>query len=173
MSFGMPVTPGYYPAAYVMWQPAQSAAPQPFAIPQPMPTPMPVEYFAQGAIPANAAATDTVAFNRQIIPNPGVYNDIQNHGVQRYLPINERRDFSAQEQAAIQKGLKQWWPKIGAGYTTPIPQLLASPAKASVLYGLLGSFFVNHTKKGSYHAETSAWPACGGGPALVWHPGLY
>jgi hypothetical protein len=64
----------------------------------------------------------------------GVYG-IQNYGVQRYLPIAERRELAPTERAEVKQGLKQWWPKIGAGYSTPMYQLLASPSKSAVLWG--------------------------------------
>jgi hypothetical protein len=72
---------------------------------------------------------------------PGVYGGIQNHGMQNYLPISEKRPLLPEEEMQIQKGLKQWWPKIGAGYATPMPRLLADPAKSATLTALgLGLF---------------------------------
>lgn len=73
------------------------------------------------------------------MPNqtPQVYG-IQNYGVQRYLPIAERRPLTLQEKDEVRKGLSRWWPKIGAGYSTSIPQMLASPIKNSLLVGGFG-----------------------------------
>ncbi len=67
----------------------------------------------------------------------GVYGGIQNHGVQQYLPIAERRELDPQEDVNIRKGLQRWWPKIGAGYATPMHELLADPFKSATLSGLL------------------------------------
>ena len=43
------------------------------------------------------------------------------------------REFSAAEEQAIQEGLSQTIPKLFADYSTPIPQLLVSPLKNSLL----------------------------------------
>jgi hypothetical protein len=65
---------------------------------------------------------------------PGAYG-IQNYGVQKYLPIAEKRDLAPEERADAKKGLSQWWPKIGAGYSTPMSELLSSPTKSSIISG--------------------------------------
>jgi hypothetical protein len=65
---------------------------------------------------------------------------IQNYGVQNYLPIDKKRRMAPEERADVQRGLSQWWPKIGAGYATPMWELLANPTKSSILNaGLLGT----------------------------------
>jgi len=43
------------------------------------------------------------------------------------------REFSAAEKKAIQKGLDQTIPKLFADYTTPLPRLLVSPLKNTLL----------------------------------------
>jgi hypothetical protein len=71
----------------------------------------------------------------------GVYGGIKNYGAQQYLPVNNKRELTEPEQADIQAGLKQWTPKWGAGYSTPLTQLLASPTKgAIILGGIMGVF---------------------------------
>ncbi len=66
----------------------------------------------------------------------GTYG-IQNHGVQSYLPIQDKRAVTTQESAEIEKGLKRWWPKLYASYATPLPEMLASPAKSGLLGGIM------------------------------------
>lgn len=65
----------------------------------------------------------------------GVYGGVKNYGIQRYLPILSKRELTKPEKKDIQHGLNQWFPRVGAGYSTPITQLLASPIKNSVLLG--------------------------------------
>ena len=72
----------------------------------------------------------------QLPPMPqqqGVYGGIPNIGTQAYLPVMEKHDLEKPEQKEIKRGLSQWWPRIGAGYSTPIPQLLADPLKSGIL----------------------------------------
>ena len=57
---------------------------------------------------------------------------IKNYGVQSYLPINEKRELDKSEEKEIKKNLRNIWPKIGAGYSTPIPELLASPIWSAI-----------------------------------------
>lgn len=57
---------------------------------------------------------------------------IKNYGVQSYLPINEKRELEKSEEKEVKKNLRNFWPKIGAGYSTPIPELLASPIWSAV-----------------------------------------
>lgn len=68
----------------------------------------------------------------------GVYGGIQNHGVQQYLPVAEKRSLDLEEGKDIQQGLHRWWPKIGAGYATPMTELMADPAKSATL-GAVGT----------------------------------
>ncbi len=63
----------------------------------------------------------------------GVYGGIPNIGTQAYLPVMEKHDLEKPEQKKIDQGLNRWWPKIGAGYSTAIPELLASPGKSATL----------------------------------------
>lgn len=65
----------------------------------------------------------------------GVYGGVKNYGIQRYLPILDKRELTKPEKIDVQKGLSQWFPPFGAGYSTPITQLLASPIKNAVLLG--------------------------------------
>lgn len=67
--------------------------------------------------------------------NPGVYGGIQNHGVQQYLPIAEKRELEKDEQKRLKKGSDRWWPRIGAGYSTPMDELMADPLKSAILGG--------------------------------------
>lgn len=64
---------------------------------------------------------------------------IHNQGVQQYLPVNEKRNLTPQEMAAVEKGLKQWWPQMFPHYGTPVSDLLASPAKSGALAGAGGA----------------------------------
>jgi hypothetical protein len=66
----------------------------------------------------------------------GVYGGIQNVGVQNYLPIMEKREsLEKPEQKQVKEALHHWLPRIGAGYSTPMPELLASPTKSAILSG--------------------------------------
>lgn len=90
-----------------------------------------------------------VRFGEQAAPpaapnvQQGVYGGIKNYGMQQYLPIMDKRDLEKPEQKDIKKNLSNWWSKIGAGYSTPIAELLASPTKSAILSaigtGLLGA----------------------------------
>lgn len=56
-----------------------------------------------------------------------------------YAPIGDRRhDFTPEEQTAVSEGESQWLPKLIQTDSTPIPEMMASPGKQSVLAGLLG-----------------------------------
>ncbi len=72
----------------------------------------------------------------------GVYGGIQNHGVQQYLPIAEKRELGKAEEKSLEKGGDRWWPKLGAGYATPMAELMANPAKSATL-GAIGTGFVS------------------------------
>ena len=43
------------------------------------------------------------------------------------------REFTAAEKQAIQEGLNQIIPKLFADYSTPLPKMLVSPIKNSLL----------------------------------------
>ena len=75
------------------------------------------------------------AVNSFIPPTPqqGVYGGIQNYGVQQYLPIMEKRDLGNLDDEAVQEHLHHWLPRIRAGYSTPLPELLASPGKSAII----------------------------------------
>jgi hypothetical protein len=85
----------------------------------------------------NQTNTPTISFSQPQVYQTRPYG-IPTQGIQRYLPIAPKRPLTEAEQQEIRKGLNRWWPKIGAGYITPIPQLLASPFKSSLLTGGLG-----------------------------------
>lgn len=67
--------------------------------------------------------------------NPGVYGGIQNHGVQQYLPIAPIRKLEEDEEKRLKKGSDRWWPRIGAGYSAPMYELMADPLKSAILGG--------------------------------------
>jgi hypothetical protein len=69
-------------------------------------------------------------------PQQGVYGDIQNYGMQQYLPVMEKHELEKPDEKQIDKNLHNWWPRIGAGYATPVPELLASPGKSAAISGL-------------------------------------
>ena len=60
------------------------------------------------------------------------------------------REFSDAEQKYIQKGLNQTIPKLFADYSTPLPQLLVSPLKNTLLKAtvqfVLLALFLKYTK---------------------------
>ncbi len=60
------------------------------------------------------------------------------------------REFSDAEQKDIQKGLNQTIPKLFADYSTPLPQLLVSPLKNTLLKAtvqfVLLALFLKYTK---------------------------
>lgn len=49
------------------------------------------------------------------------------------MSTQKLRELSASENAAIKKGLNQTIPKLFADYSTPLPKLLVSPVKNSLL----------------------------------------
>ena len=153
MAIGLPMTPSSYPApVYMIVQPVSVAK-------DPVNTVKPAAVVEAPAL-ASGIQGDVVEFNHSLaqpsqVP-AGVYGGLQNHGIQRFLPIASRRPFTPQEQSAVAQGLKQWWPKIGAGYITPIPKLLASPLKSSVVSGGLGGAFSSVMLKGEEEALTHA-----------------
>lgn len=53
------------------------------------------------------------------------------------MSTQKLRELSASENAAIKKGLNQTIPKLFADYSTPLPKLLVSPVKNSLLKLLL------------------------------------
>ena len=60
------------------------------------------------------------------------------------------REFSDAEKQAIQKGLEQPIPKLFADYSTPLPQLLVSPLKNTLLKAtvqfVLFALYLKYTK---------------------------
>jgi hypothetical protein len=77
------------------------------------------------------------AFQRSPAPAPaGTAYGIQNVGMQTTLPVSEKRPLTPQETVEIQRGLTQWWPRLFNSYATPVPQLLAAPAKSAVIGGV-------------------------------------
>jgi hypothetical protein len=100
---------------------------------------------ALGASPlaVQAPPADMAVFSQPApspVNRPGAYG-IRNYGVQSYLPVAERRELAPEERADAKQGLSQWWPKIGAGYSTPMSQLLASPTKSGILTGGMVGLF--------------------------------
>lgn len=59
-------------------------------------------------------------------------------GVQTLLPLHGRRPLSPAEEAAVAAGQSRWLPRIFQSYGTPVPELMSSPGKGAVLYGLGG-----------------------------------
>lgn len=49
------------------------------------------------------------------------------------MSTQKMRELSASEKADIQKGLNQTFPKLFSDYSTPLPKLLVSPVKNSLL----------------------------------------
>lgn len=49
------------------------------------------------------------------------------------MSTQQSRELSNSENAAIKKGLQQTIPKLFADYSTPLPQLLVSPVKNSLM----------------------------------------
>lgn len=58
--------------------------------------------------------------------------------IQSFLPLLKRRDqLNPEEQAAIQSGQSQWFPKLFPSDATPLPQMMASPLKNGLLSALI------------------------------------
>jgi hypothetical protein len=66
----------------------------------------------------------------------GAYG-IKNNGVQQYLPVMDKHELDPEDQKLVDKNLHNWFPRIGAGYDTRIPELLASPTKSAILTGMV------------------------------------
>lgn len=119
---------------------------------------VPVPIASQEGHPQNAIAqvpSQSQSLQQHGPSSRGPYG-IRNYGVQNYLPIAETRSLAPEERAEVQRGLSQWWPKIGAGYSTPMSELLASPAKSGILnaglIGGLGGLFGLATKHSAFAA---------------------
>ena len=63
---------------------------------------------------------------------------IENVGVQQFVPLSERREFSDKEKGDIAREKSHLFPKIFKSYKTPAVELLSSPGKQSLLAALLG-----------------------------------
>jgi hypothetical protein len=56
-------------------------------------------------------------------------------GVQNYLPVQEKRQLTPEEQVEIRENLSNWLPTLFPSYGTKAPELLADPVKTGVLTG--------------------------------------
>ena len=63
---------------------------------------------------------------------------IENVGVQQFVPLSDRREFSDKEKEDIDREKSHLLPKIFKSYKTPAVELLSSPGKQSLLAALLG-----------------------------------
>ena len=59
-------------------------------------------------------------------------------GVQSYLPLDSKYDFTDDEKKLLAKGESRWLPRIFQSYGTPAHELMSSPGKGALLYGLGG-----------------------------------
>ena len=50
--------------------------------------------------------------------------------------ISAQRELSPEEESSLAAGKKRWLPRIFQSYGTPIPELMASPAKTGLIFGL-------------------------------------
>ena len=50
--------------------------------------------------------------------------------------VTAHRQLSPDEERSLEKGRSQWLPRIFQSYGTPIPDLMASPLKTGLIYGL-------------------------------------
>lgn len=50
--------------------------------------------------------------------------------------VTAHRQMSLEEEQALEAGKKRWLPRIFQSYGTPIPELMASPAKTGLIFGL-------------------------------------
>lgn len=60
-------------------------------------------------------------------------------GVQQHMPVSKPRKFTKDEESQIAEGQSQWLPQIFQSYKTPVPKMMASPAKTALILGLLGA----------------------------------
>ncbi len=65
-------------------------------------------------------------------PYPGVGQ----LAVQSFMPTGGRRELSQPERDLVDKGKSRWMPRIFPSYATPAHELMASPLKQSLLWGL-------------------------------------
>ncbi|MCB9654040.1 MAG: hypothetical protein H6729_07935 [Deltaproteobacteria bacterium] len=61
------------------------------------------------------------------------------YAIQNYMPPQTRRELTASEIAQIDQKLDQLIPKINPGYSTPIPDMLASPKKQAFALTAVGT----------------------------------
>jgi hypothetical protein len=78
----------------------------------------------------------------QAMPEPKPYGYSTNIGVQRYMPLQPRRELNQEEQMSVSQGLQRWLPaRLAPSNLTPLPSLLANPTKyALIVGGILGAF---------------------------------
>jgi hypothetical protein len=69
----------------------------------------------------------------------GPYQGMSSLAVQQYAPIGSRREFTPEEEEEIHKGESRWIPRIFQSYGTPASELMSSPARGALLYGLGGA----------------------------------
>lgn len=77
----------------------------------------------------------------------------------KLVPVGERRDvLEPDEEAEVAAGKSQWFPKIIQHDDTPIPSMLASPGKHSVLTGLMGALGGGAIGAGLAYGATKLFP---------------
>lgn len=66
------------------------------------------------------------------------YEGMQQHSLYKHAPIGKKRELSPEEKAEIEEGQSRWMPEIFQSYATKPKDMMASPGKQSLLYGLGG-----------------------------------
>lgn len=70
------------------------------------------------------------------------YGNYMKINQQSYLPTGDRiEDIDSKLQKQVDKGMHSLWPRIGAGFSTPLTEMLASPS-ASAVFGSIGAAFL-------------------------------
>jgi hypothetical protein len=113
ISGGQLYTPFIMPPAYVQAVPPMAAPPAYVQVAPPMAMP---PAYTQVAAPTNS----TTPYG------------IKQVGTQQYMPINQKRQLTPQEQKEIEKRKKSW-PSWYTSYATPATGLIASPFKSGIV----------------------------------------
>lgn len=97
----------------------------------------------QNTSPPDYSSTYSPAYPSSPPPPPGGSNSpygINQVSVQTYIPISSRRRLSGMEVYEIQQNQQQnWVGKLFPSYLTPLPRMMANPAKFAALSALGGA----------------------------------
>jgi hypothetical protein len=65
--------------------------------------------------------------------------NVVNVASHQFLAPSARREFTPEEEEAVEAGKSRWLPTLFQSYSTPVPAMMADPGKQALLAGLLGA----------------------------------